>query len=62
MSHHLVARRPLPCQADRQKIIHHAELVLTEARAIAVRCDYTFTRLSAEWPAEYANAAARSSF
>ena len=60
MSNNLALDRPLPCQAERQKIINQAEFVLTEARATALRCDHTYGELSAGRPAEYTNAAAWS--
>ena len=52
--------RSLPCRADRQKIIEHAELVLAEARAIARQWDGSLALLSAQQPAECTNAAASS--
>jgi hypothetical protein len=42
--------RPLPCQADRQKIIAQAELVLAEARAIARQWDGSLALLSPSSP------------
>ena len=58
MSSRFDPHRPLPRRADRQKIIEQAQLVLTEARAIAEQCDQTFALLSAEWSAECTKAAA----
>ena len=57
MFNNLPPRTPLPCPADRQKIIEEAKLVLTEARVIVEQLDRTFTRLPAEWPRQYPNAA-----
>ena len=50
MSKHLVPYQPLPCQAERKKIIDQAELVLNEARSITARCDHTYTLLPADGP------------
>lgn len=50
MSNHLDPYAPLPCRADRQKLIKQAELVLTDARALAEQWDQTFALLSAERP------------
>jgi len=50
MSNHLDPHAPLPCRADRQKLIKQAELVLTDARAIAEQWDQIFALLSAERP------------
>jgi hypothetical protein len=61
MSNHLDPQKPLLSQTDRQKIIEQAKLVLTEARAIAEKCDQTFALLSAERPAECTTAAASCS-
>jgi hypothetical protein len=52
--------RPLPCRAERQKIIEQAQLVLAEARAIAEEWDQTFALLSVERPAECTNAVTSS--
>ena len=49
---------PLPCQADRQKIMNQAALVLTEARAVGDKWDQTFALALAEQTAECAKAAA----
>jgi hypothetical protein len=35
--------RPLPCRADRQKIIEQVSLVLAEARTVAEQSDRCFT-------------------
>jgi hypothetical protein len=61
MSSHLDPQSPLPCRADREKIIEHAELVLTKARVIAEQWDQTFTRLSAERPSGGADAVTSAS-
>lgn len=50
VSNHLDPYAPLPCRADRQKLIKQAELVLTDARALAEQWDQTFPLLSAERP------------
>ena len=52
--------RPLPCRADRQKIVEQASLVLSEAQVIAEQSDRCFTRLSAERPGEGTYAAIAS--
>ena len=44
--------RPLPSQADREKLIEQAKRVLAEAQAIAERLDRSFALLSAERPAK----------
>ena len=49
MVNHFAPHRPLPCRADRQKIIERAKLVLVEARATAERLDRSFDVISAEW-------------
>jgi hypothetical protein len=50
MSSHLDPQSPLPCRADRQKIIEHAEFILTKARTITTQWDPIFTPPSAERP------------
>ena len=44
--------RPLPCHADRRKIIEQAELILAEARAIAEQSDGSFALRATEALAE----------
>jgi hypothetical protein len=39
----LAPPRPLPCRADRQKIIEQVTLVLAEARTVAEQSDRCFT-------------------
>ena len=58
---HLFAdHRPLPAQADRQKIIEQARLILAAARALTGQSDRCLALPSAERPAERAQAAAAS--
>jgi hypothetical protein len=56
----LAPDRPLPCWADRQRIIEQASLTLAKAQATAAHFDRFFTLL----PAERANAVvfSKSSF
>jgi hypothetical protein len=53
----LAPDRPLPCWADRQRIIEHASLTVAKAQATAAHFDRFFTML----PAEPATAAVPSS-
>jgi hypothetical protein len=39
---HSAPERPLPCRADRQKIMEQANLVLAEARLVAEQSDRTW--------------------
>jgi hypothetical protein len=48
MSSQISPHRPLPCQAEHQKIIEQAKFVLAEAQTIAKRCGQTLTLLSAD--------------
>jgi hypothetical protein len=48
MVKHFAPHRPLPCRADRQKIVERAKLVLVEARATAERLDRSFEVISAQ--------------
>ena len=57
MLNHPLPHQPLPCRADRQKIIAQAEIVLAEARAIVEQCDQVFALLS-ERTGGYVKAAA----
>ena len=53
--------RPLPSQADRQKIIEQARLILAAARTLTGQSDRCLALPSAERPAEDTVAAASSS-
>ena len=57
MINHSAPERPLPCRADRRKIIEEAELILAEARAVGEQSDGSFAPLAAEAPGESRNAA-----
>ena len=59
MTNQSAHERPLPCLADRRKIIEQAQLVLLEARAVAKHLDGAFVTLIAT-PAEGENAATSS--
>ncbi|HEY5910657.1 MAG TPA: response regulator [Verrucomicrobiae bacterium] len=52
MVKHFAPHMPLPCRADRQKLIEQAQRVVAEARATADQLDRSFAPLSVELPAE----------
>ena len=61
MIKHSAPERPLPCRADRTKIIEQAKLILTQARVVAQQLDGSFALLAAEPLPESKNAAHGSS-
>ena len=48
MIDHSAFKRPLPCRADRTKIIEQAKLVQAQAQALARQLDQSLTLLTAE--------------
>jgi hypothetical protein len=56
MTKHSAHESPLPCPADRRKIIEQAQLVLLEAQAVVKHLDGTFY----EWSAAVLSSTSRS--